>query len=136
MQSSHVHHRALLADKSAVGAINRPLRMAGLFCSPERGRKVQSCHPFAEFTLAGFRASSEPIRFAQGKLREGSAERCFAAQILRYAQDDRSCAASSLRSRVTLLRACPEPCQGKLREGVTIGEAEGVKAIIGPLRPP
>ncbi len=29
IQSGHVHHRTLLADKSAVGAINRPLRMAG-----------------------------------------------------------------------------------------------------------
>jgi hypothetical protein len=43
MQSGHVHHRALLADKSAVGAINRP----------------QHCHP-------------EHIRFTQCKLREGS----------------------------------------------------------------
>jgi len=58
IQSGHVHHQALLADND--------------FC---HSRSVKVCHP-------------EPIRCAQGKLREGSGSMGNEMLPLRCAQDD------------------------------------------------
>ncbi len=46
IQSGHVHHRALLADKSAVGTINRPLQYVAIH--PGSGG-AQKCWPASHF---------------------------------------------------------------------------------------
>ncbi len=69
--------RSLLLQELQITSrhLERRLPVSGL-------ERCPSCHPFASL-----RASSEPIRFAQGKLREGALRP--ASQTLRCAQGDR-----------------------------------------------
>src|SRR5258708_19191091 len=83
-----ISKKATRGDKSAVGAVNRPLRMSRVVCYMHimgRVLYLSSC-PGVSQTFGENTCYPEPMRCAQGKLRAGSGSPN--AKILRCAQDD------------------------------------------------